>query len=105
VFVADARRIQGEALAALGRLDEALVTLCGAKLEAAALSAEPPRWRACLALGELLRQTGRQDEAAAEFDEALGLLHAVSTSLSDPDLRRSFSESESVTRAREAARV
>jgi tetratricopeptide (TPR) repeat protein len=103
VFAADARRVEGEALAALGRADEAEASLRRAKAEAVALGAEPPRWRACLALGRLLELTGRPAEAAAEYREALTSLEAVADTLSDPDLRRSFEQSEPMRRARAAA--
>jgi tetratricopeptide (TPR) repeat protein len=101
VFVADAGRAEGEALAALGRADEALVALRQAKAEAVAMNAEPPRWRACLALAELLDRRGQPDQAAVERAEARASLEAVAASLPDADLRRSFLSSEPTRRARQ----
>jgi tetratricopeptide (TPR) repeat protein len=102
VIVAEGRRVEGEALAALGRAHEALDALRQSKAEAVAMGAEPTRWRACLALGTLLRQTGRVEQARGELDEARGCLKRVAATLSDPDLRRAFTTSEMMRRAREA---
>ncbi len=101
VFAADAARIEGEALAALGRLGEAEATLRQAKAAAVEISTDPPRWRACLALGDLFRRTGRSDEADAEFAEALALMEAMASTLSDVELRRAFESSEPMRRARQ----
>jgi predicted ATPase/class 3 adenylate cyclase len=92
-FVVDARRVEGEALAALGRVDEALLVLREAKATAAALGAGPPRWRICLALGRILGGGGQVSQAAAEVAEARALLAAVSSELPDPELRRLFERS------------
>ena len=100
VFVADARRLEGEALATLGQPDEAEAVLRRAKAEATMLGARPPRWRACLALAGLLEGAGRHAEAASERAEALTLLDRVMEELADPQLRRSFEASEPMRRAR-----
>jgi tetratricopeptide (TPR) repeat protein len=102
VFAADARRAEGEALRRLGRVDEAETVLREARDAARALRAEPPRWRACLALGRLLEQRGRPAEAAAEYAEARQVLEAVGASLSDTSLRRFFTESAPFREARAA---
>jgi predicted ATPase/class 3 adenylate cyclase len=94
VFVADARRVEGEALAALGRVGEALDVLREAKATAVALDARPPRWRICLALGWILAGTGQGSQAAAEVAEARALLAAVSSELPDPELRGLFERSD-----------
>ena len=93
VFVADARRVEGEALAALGFVDEALAVLREAKATAVALDARPPRWRICLALARILAGTGQVSEAAAEIAEARAVLAAVSSELPDPELRGRFERS------------
>jgi tetratricopeptide (TPR) repeat protein len=94
VFVADARRVEGEALAALGRVREALDVLREAKATAVALDARPPRWRICLALGRILAGTGQGSQAAAEVAEARALLAAASSELPDPELRGLFERSD-----------
>ena len=102
VIMAEASRVEGEALAALGQVDEALAAVRQAKDEAVATGAEPSRWRACLALGTLLQQTGNAEQARAERAEALASLEGIASTLSDPDLRRSFASSEAMRRARGA---
>jgi tetratricopeptide (TPR) repeat protein len=101
VLAVDAAIIEGAALVALGRLEEAETTLCGAKAVAGEFGTDPSRWRACLALGDLFRQTNRTNEADAECAEALALLEAMADSLSDADLRQAFEGSEPMRRARD----
>jgi tetratricopeptide (TPR) repeat protein len=102
VIVAEAVRVEGEALAALGHIDEGLATIRQSKAEAVAVGADPTRWRACLALGDLLRTAGQVEQAREELAEARWCLERVASTLSDPDLRRSFASSEAMRRAREA---
>jgi class 3 adenylate cyclase/tetratricopeptide (TPR) repeat protein len=104
VFVADARRVEGEARAALGRTDEAESLLRRAKAEATAVAAAPPRWRACLALGRLLASTGRAAKAAVEYAEALEVLEQVAAGLPDVRLRESFGRTEAMREARAGIR-
>jgi tetratricopeptide (TPR) repeat protein len=104
VLAADATRIEGEALAALGRLDEAEATLRQAKAAAIEIRTDPTRWQACLALGGVLRRIGRTDEADAKLAEALALLETMAGTLSDPELRRAFESSEPMRHARTEAR-
>ncbi|MCC6176758.1 MAG: AAA family ATPase [Chloroflexi bacterium] len=102
VFVADARRAEGEALAGLGRLAEAQRTLRTAKADAVAIGAAPVQWGSCLALADLLARSNRPEEAAAERAEALTLLVSVRDSLTDDRLRACFDASEPMRRARGA---
>jgi tetratricopeptide (TPR) repeat protein len=91
VFASDARRIEGEALFALGRTADAEARLRQAKAETVALGAAPPGWRASLALARLLDRTGRADEARAARADARRLLERVAAGLSGvPDLLRGF---------------
>jgi class 3 adenylate cyclase/tetratricopeptide (TPR) repeat protein len=99
-FPIEARCIEGEAMALLGRHAEAMEVLQHAKAEAAILGAAPVQWRACLVLASLLRREGRRHEALAEAREAAGLLEASLADLDDPTLRRSFERTEAMTRAR-----
>jgi tetratricopeptide (TPR) repeat protein len=105
VLAVDAAIIEGAALAALGRLEEADATLRRAKALAVELGTDPSRWRACLALGDLRRRTNRLNEADAEFAEAFALLEAMAGSLSNPDLRQAFEESEPMRRARDGSGI
>jgi class 3 adenylate cyclase/tetratricopeptide (TPR) repeat protein len=93
VFVAEARCIEGEALALLGQSAEALAVLGDAKAQAAAIGAAPPRWRSALALRRVLDRCGRRDEARREAAEARAVLQSVAAQLSDPELRRLFEHS------------
>jgi tetratricopeptide (TPR) repeat protein len=104
MFVAEARRVEGEALAALGRIEEALAILRDAKATAVAIGAAPARWRICLALGRILRRGGQFARAADQAAEARTLLAAVASELSDSALRHRFESSDPWREAnREAA--
>jgi tetratricopeptide (TPR) repeat protein len=93
VFVADALRIEGEALAALGRAGEAEPVLRAAKALAVELSATPIRWRTGLALARLLAANGHRSEAKAEATEALTAIESVAAALPDAGLRGLFEAS------------
>jgi len=94
VFASDARRIEGEALGALGRTADAEALLRRAHAEAAALGAAPVGWRASLALARLLDTVGRADEARAARTDARRLLEKVAVGLTGaPDLLRGFEAS------------
>jgi hypothetical protein len=94
VFVADARRVEGEALVAIGRTAEAEAVLRQAKADAAAVGAAPVGWRAGLALARLLDTTGRAAEARAVRADARRLLEKVAVGLTGaPDLLRGFEAS------------
>jgi tetratricopeptide (TPR) repeat protein len=91
VFATDARRVEGDALRALGQIAEAEALLRQAKAAAAALGAAPVGWRASLALARLLDATGRTDEARGARADARRLLEKVATGLTGvPDLLRGF---------------
>jgi tetratricopeptide (TPR) repeat protein len=100
VFAADAARVEGEALAALGRLEEAEAALLRAKAAAIEIGADPIHWRTCLALGDVFRRNGPPDAAGAELAQARHLLEATASTLSDVDLRQAFEDSEPMRRAR-----
>ena len=96
----DARRIEGQALAGLDRWDQAEALLRQAKAEAVSLQAEPPRWRACLALADLLEARGRPDQARGERTAVLERLELVAADLSEPLLAQSLRASPPFERAR-----
>jgi class 3 adenylate cyclase/tetratricopeptide (TPR) repeat protein len=94
VFSADARRVEGDALAVLGQTVEAEALLRRATAEAAALGALPVGWRASLALARLLETTGRADEGRAARADARRLLDKVAVGLTGaPELLRGFEAS------------
>jgi hypothetical protein len=90
IFVARARRVEGQVLAALGRTDEAEAVLWQVQADARALGALPPDWEASLALVDLLAAAGRVAEAAREQARARALLDRVAVEVTDPVLRASF---------------
>src|SRR5262249_6194678 len=90
IYVAGARRGEGEALAALGRTEEAEVVLRSVQAEASALGALERDWEASLALVDLLRAKGRAADAAREQARARALLDQVLLEVADPALRASF---------------
>jgi class 3 adenylate cyclase/tetratricopeptide (TPR) repeat protein len=66
--------VLGQALAKLGRRDEALQALHGAVALADELVGPPARWRARAALGKVLYELGDDDGAAAAYKEAAALV-------------------------------
>jgi Double zinc ribbon len=103
VFTADGRRIEGEALDALGRPEEAQPIFEEVKALAAALGAAPARWRACLALARLHRARGNGAAARDEGREALTSLETVAAGLPEGELRRGFEQSAVMCDARSRA--
>jgi adenylate cyclase len=99
VFVAGARRVEGEALAALGRADEAEAVLRKVQADAHALGALPPDCEASLALADLFGAAGRAAEAAREQARARVGLDRVAMEVTDPSLRASFLATPLVARA------
>ena len=102
VWVEDARRVEGEALARIEGPAAALAVLAEAETRAAAIGAAPTRWRAALAQSRLCRAVGRIPESRAAAARALAALEATAAEIDDPVLRRSFEASEPMARARSA---
>ena len=104
VFVADAKRAEGEALVALGQVTEGEARIRQAKAEAATINAAPPGWRAGLTLARFLEENGRRTEAEAERATALALLEAIASDLDEtPQLRLAFEASRLYQSARPVA--
>ena len=102
VFVADAKRAEGEALVALGQVTEGEARIRQAKAEAATINAAPPGWRAGLTLARFLEESGRRTEA--EQATALALLEAIASDLDEtPQLRLAFEASRLYQSARPVA--
>jgi ATP/maltotriose-dependent transcriptional regulator MalT len=102
VFAAVARRVEGEALAALGRGDEAEAALRQVQADASALGALAPDWEVSLALADLLGAAGHAAEAARQQARARALLDQVATEVIDPSLRASLLATPLVARAHRA---
>ncbi|HYE93855.1 MAG TPA: AAA family ATPase [Terriglobales bacterium] len=83
VFAVEAMRLEGLALMALGRADEAEAVLGRAREEARARDIRPAMWRACLALAQLAEQKGAHADSAAFRDEARAALDLASADLPD----------------------
>ncbi len=81
---------RGEALAALGRMDEAEAVLLG--VHDAAVSAEllPLLWRARAALGDLYRRTNRPDDARRVLISARAVIDTIGAGLPDEAVRAEF---------------
>jgi predicted negative regulator of RcsB-dependent stress response len=82
--------LEGDALAALGRADEAETTYREALDLARAVGAAPGLWQAAQALGDLLVSQGRADEAAVIHAAAATDLDALAEDLAEPGLRQTL---------------
>jgi tetratricopeptide (TPR) repeat protein len=100
VWVEDARRVEGEALAVIEGPAAGLAVLADAEARADAIGAAPARWRAALSQSRLLAEMGRIAESRAAAARALASLDATASEIEDPTLRLSFESSEPMTRAR-----
>jgi hypothetical protein len=100
IFVDEARRVEGEALAVVEGLDAGLAVLADVETRAEAIGAAPLRWRAALAQARLLGEAGRADASRAAAARALLSLEATAAEVDDPALRRSFEAAEPLVRAR-----
>jgi tetratricopeptide (TPR) repeat protein len=103
VWVEDARRVEGEALAIIEGPDAGLAVLADAERGAEAIGVAPVRWRAALAQSRLLGEMGRSAESRAAAARALAALETAALEIEDPVLRRSFESSQSMARARASA--
>lgn len=98
VWTLEARRLEGEALVALGHRAEGRDALGTVRAEASALHLRPILWRACLGLADLLEGDGRRDAATAARADALTALRHAASDLPD-DLQRSFFATSAMRRA------
>jgi class 3 adenylate cyclase/tetratricopeptide (TPR) repeat protein len=89
VHLLDARRLEGEACASLGDLDEGIALLEEAKRGSHAKGVAPSRWKSAVALAEIFRRRGRADDAARESAEARTILEHAARDLPEA-LRRSL---------------
>ena len=100
--VCKALRLKGQALGALGKPGEADAVLTQA-LEIAREIGNPPQlWKTLIAMGDLRKVQGREEEAKTSYREALAEIDRIAMSLSDEGLRRTFAESDFVAGVRRA---
>jgi class 3 adenylate cyclase/tetratricopeptide (TPR) repeat protein len=94
--VARAQWLQGEILAAEGRLDESARTLDASARQAERIGTPREIWIARSALGRVLGQLGRDNEAEAQFVKAADAIEGVSSKLKTRALSRSLLSAETV---------
>ncbi len=82
--------LRGNALAALGRSNEAEAALLDARAGAQEQGRRPLLWRIRARLGNLYRMQDRRSEAEQEFAGARALIHELAAPLSDEALRNTF---------------
>jgi tetratricopeptide (TPR) repeat protein len=83
-------KLRGEALAALGRSEEAETVLLAAQATADEQEQRPWLWRICLALGKLYQALGRQEEAEQAFAKARTIIEELATNIPGESLRELF---------------
>ena len=94
--MARAQRLQGEILAASGRLDDAARALDASVRLAESLQTPREIWLGKAALGKVLTRLGREPEAETHFLQATQTIDRIAAQLTLPDLRRSFLSAEPV---------
>ena len=82
--------MRGEALAALGRVDEAEAGLRAAVRDAVQQGMRPHLWRAHVALGGLYATQARTDDAAREFAAARAVAATLAATVPDEGVRAGF---------------
>jgi tetratricopeptide (TPR) repeat protein len=97
------RRLRGQALMALTRLDEAGPEIATALEVARELGNPPQLWKTQAALGDLRQAQGRPEEARQAYREALWIIDQVAAALTDESLRDTFLNSDHVQSIRAAA--
>jgi hypothetical protein len=95
--VARAQWLQGEILAAGGRLDEAARTLEASVELAESLATPREIWMGRAALAKVVGHLGREREAEAQLAAAAEKIEAIASGLTTPRLRQSFLTAEPVT--------
>jgi Adenylate and Guanylate cyclase catalytic domain len=101
-YEAAARAILGEALVAVGRLDEGFTHLEQAVVHADELGTPSIRWQHRTVLEKARHATGSDDAAAAAFREAAEVIHAYAATLS-AEHAAGFLDAEPVREALNAA--
>jgi tetratricopeptide (TPR) repeat protein len=87
---ARAQRLQGEILAATGRLEESAAMLEASVMLARGLKVARDEWMGALALGKLLTRLGKDKEAEVAFNTAAATIESIAAALKTDVLVRSF---------------
>jgi tetratricopeptide (TPR) repeat protein len=87
---ARAQRLQGEILAATGRLNEALPPIQASVALAQELQTRRDLWMGALSLGKTLMKLGKDKEAEASFKNAASTIESIAAALKTDLLTRSF---------------
>jgi len=88
--VARAQRLQGDILAASGRLEEAAQALAASVHLAEHIQTPREVWLGKAALGKVLARLGRDKEAEAQLTQATQTIEAIAANLHTPRLYHSF---------------
>jgi ATP/maltotriose-dependent transcriptional regulator MalT len=88
--VVRAQRLQGDILAASGRLAEAAQALVASVHLAEQIQTPREVWLGQAALGKVLTRLGRDKEAEAQLTQATQTIEAIAATLHIPRLRHSF---------------
>jgi tetratricopeptide (TPR) repeat protein len=83
-------KLRGEALAALGRIEEAEATLRAAQEAAQAQGQRPLLWRIYVALGKLYQTRARLEESEQAFSIAREVIEELAANLPDERVREHF---------------
>ena len=83
-------KLRGEALAGLGRTEEAATTLRAAQEAAQAQGLRPWQWRICVALGKLYQNQGRREDAEQVFSSARTTIEELAANVPNEYLRAYF---------------
>jgi tetratricopeptide (TPR) repeat protein len=88
--VARAQRLQGDILAASGRLEESAQALATSVHLAEQIRTPREVWLGKAALGKVLARLGRDKEAEAQFTQSTQIIEAIAANLLTPRLHHSF---------------
>jgi class 3 adenylate cyclase/tetratricopeptide (TPR) repeat protein len=94
--VARALRLQGEIMAAQGRLADATRALTASLDQAHVIGTARESWIGHAALGRVLTRLGQDGEAEAQLTAAAHAIESIATKLVTPDLRQKFLAAEPV---------
>jgi DNA-binding CsgD family transcriptional regulator len=94
-------KLKGEALLALSRIDEALISLEGARSGARRRQDPSLLWQVHRSLGQGYRLQGREEQAQQEWIAARQIIRQLTSSIDDEELREYFSQAALASLPRE----